>query len=658
MIEIIGDTNSEEYAVALALKQGFAKLWPGIENSPAAEDYVRIAANVKIAGYKVSDIDVVVAAVFDKPRYFVPKKALKDREGKTANNLKIRVRNFVAAVEVKGQSSDGVRVAGDEVTVRYPEGWKSATDQNVKQVHALVKYFADQWVDVHVFRCLALQGLSALPRDAGHEIPRAGALALGFSATEFLTALVGVGGVSSWNGEYYLSSGKVDAARKMMDASIFREVVPSRLDRQRMDRIAARRPEAIRLSELLGRQRVHVRGHGGTGKTVLVLQAAHEAFVRHGKRVLILTYNVALAADIQRMLALRGIQSESEGGGIEVRTTMSFIYSWLVALKATTEDDAAYCNYDAKCVEAVEAFEGGALGDADIANAIKQNFEEFEFDAIVVDEAQDWPQAEADLLARLYGGEKIALADGRDQLVRGRPTNWKRTVPAGTPVEEKSLSRCLRMKRNLGLFANSVAEEGMLNWSVEPNDEAAGGRVILVKGSYGDHAELQRKLVENARAVGNEKIDFLHCVPPSNVMTSDRRKHSLLGKALNQNGYEVWDGVDQFIRHDFPRSIDLFRVVQYDSCRGLEGWVTVLEDFDSFWDYKNNQALAEARIDLKPSSQSVETIAAANAWRWAMIALTRPIDTLVIACGRQESVIAQALHRVSRRHADFIEHWY
>jgi hypothetical protein len=304
VIEVIGTPGSEEYTAAVAIKDALARLWPGIEGSPADEDLVRIKPNAKLAGYKVSDVDVVIAATFSRPRYFVPKKPLKSRDGKPIIT-KVKVGNFVAAIEVKSQSSDGVRVAGDEVTVRYPEGWKSATGQNIDQVHALAKYLEHQWADSFVFRCLVLTGIPALPRSAGREVPEAGAVAHGFTGAEFFTALAGVHPLVMWKGEPLFSSGPKSS--RAIDASIFREIVPSRLDRIRMDRVAARGAEADRIGALLGTRRVHVRGHGGTGKTVLMLQAAHAAYEAHGRRCLILTYNVALAADIQRLLAMLGI---------------------------------------------------------------------------------------------------------------------------------------------------------------------------------------------------------------------------------------------------------------------------------------------------------------------------------------------------------------
>lgn len=655
MIEVVGFPGSDEYSAALSIRDAFVKLWPGIESTRPEEDQILIAANTKLSGYKIADIDVVVGASFGRKRYFVPTKVLKDADGQTVSGSKIRVANFLAAVEVKGQDSSGVRITGDEVNVRYKGEWKSATQQNIDQVHALKQYLSDQYIDAWIYRCLALNGLVDLPIRDGQRQPASGAVALGFGGAEFLTAIAGVYNVRKWGSEFVVSSARQDQMPRALSASIFRKIVPSRLDRVRMDRISARPAEAIRIASLLGRQRVHIRGHGGTGKTILMLQAAHEAYQRHGKRCLILTFNRALVADIQRSMALLRVPGRHEGGGVEVRTAMSFILSWLKRLEVTDKgEDEALERYSDNCSEALEAFKQGALHGEDIKRIIAADEESFDFDAIIVDEAQDWPQPEAELLARIYGGSKIAIADGLDQLIRGVATRWQRTLPVGASADEKSLVECLRMKRNLGVFVNAVASRANLNWSVEPNERAAGGRVLLLNGRFADDPSLQEQLIAEAIQSGNQKIDFLHCVPPSNVATGDTGRHSKLAITFSQRKHEVWDGVDPSVRQDFPRSVDAFRIVQYDSCRGLEGWTCVLEGLDEFWKTKYASALSDIRRSKDYQGASSEEVARGRAWRWMMIPLTRPIDTLVIAFSDQSSEPARVLLDVAKEHSDFV----
>jgi hypothetical protein len=654
MIEIIGDEGTEEYDAAVAIADALAKLWPGLKDSPAEVEHLKISPNAKLAGYKVSDIDIVVAGVFAKPRYFVPRKALHDQDGHRLGGIKVKVENLLVAVEVKGHDAGGINVAGDEVTVRYQEGWKSATGQNIDQVHALAKYFEHQHLSTWVYRCLALQGIPALPISNGKAVPEAGAVAFGFSGTDFLTAVAGVNGVRKFGRDFVLSSAPMAKARMVLEASIFRAIMPSKLDRAKMDRIAARRSESKDLAELLGQRMVRLMGHGGTGKTIMLLQAAHEAFVGHGRRCIVLTYNVALAADITRLLALLRIPGASEGGGVEVRTVMSFVYTWLNRLGL--EEDEAEEDFDAyvgKCSTALEWIDTGTVSAADIANAKDAEQSLLDFDVVLVDEGQDWPQAEADLLTRLYDPSKILVADGLDQLVRGEKTNWHSAAGGKENVSEKSLARCLRMKRNLGVFANAMADEAGLNWSIEPSDEAAGGKVLIAREPYASMDAIRRTLLDEARAAGNSPIDFLHCVPFSEVTGTVHGPRSNLADQFELEGLATWDAVNRAARRDFPRTLETARIVQYESCRGLEGWVTVLDGLDEFWRRKYEVLLSKdvAKSDyIEPAER-----AGRAAWQWVMIALTRPIDTLVITLRDPESEVSKVMEEVARSHGDFVQ---
>lgn len=653
MIEVIGIPGSHEYDVACKFRDAFAAQWPGIATSPASEEIIRIAANAKLSGYQVSDIDIVIGAVFNRQRHFVVRKLIKDKDGNAITGVKARVQNFFCAVEVKGQDGDGVAFQGDEINVRYKGNWKSATDQNVKQVHALKAYFEHQHLDLFIYRCVVLDGLGELPLAGITTQPEAGAVASVFTAGEFLASIAGVYGLNKWNSEYSVSSCKQEVARKAMDAPIFQQVQPTRIDRQRMDRIVTAMPEAKAFAALLGKQRVHIRGHGGTGKTVLMLQSAHLAYQDHGRRCLVLTYNIALAGDIRRLLALLGVPSAIEGGGVEVKTAMSFIYTWLSRL-GVKSDQTGFGDYEKLCAECLEMIDQGAITSADIEQKIEEDPELLGFDAIIVDEAQDWPQPEARLLSAIYGGHKVSIADGREQLLRGKPTDWSRTLSDEHQSQDHSFTRCLRMKRNLGLFANAVASIASLNWEIEPNDQAAGGKVILRRGSYGDHPELVHQVVAEAAAAGNEPVDLLHCVPPAAVLATSAGRSSRLSEELKKMGYATWDGVDDKVRADFPRSPDLFRILQYDSVRGLEGWTTVLDHFDEAWAYKANYWLSHFNSDPEgpPDSQRAASTAAA---RWSMIPLTRPVDTLVVTWTDDNSPIAKILIEAAKRHPDFVD---
>lgn len=648
MIEVIGEPGNPEHDAALLIRDAIARTWPGIDTSPADEDHVKIASRAKLSNQKVSDVDVVVVGLFRSRRYIVPRANTKDAEGNSIVGTKVRVRSFIIAVEVKDQSGPSIVVEAGGVRVRYNDGWKSATEQNENQRYSLVSYLRDATrTNPWVHRCLVLRGVPELPKHRGIAQPTSGAVPAAFDGTTFLIAAASINGIKKFGQEHSISSGDDATIERILEDGFLTALVPSGLDRKRMDRIAARPEEAKQISMLLGKQRVHLRGNGGTGKTILLLQSAYDAFLDRGVRSLVLTYNTALAADIQRTLALMGIPSDGEAGGISVRTVMSFMLSWLNRLGLAPEE-VSFDDYEGKCAEALRYIEEGAIGDPEISAIKISSPLEFGFDAVLVDEAQDWPQPEADLLARLYGANSVSLADGLSQLVRGAATNWKSPSQAEAIIENRSLRDGLRMKASLCRFANAFAEEAGVQWHVTPNKIAPGGRVVVSTTRYADNPSLQREMLAGALEARNMPIDLLHCVPPSGVQSRDGRRESDLASSFVSAGWQVWDAVDETTRRSFPRSADALRIVQYESCRGLEGWCAILDGLDEFWDLRKETAMSG---DSGVSKLEAEAVA----WRWCMIPITRPIDTLVITLRNEESRVGKVLATLVKSMPDVIE---
>ena len=211
------------------------------------------------------------------------------------------------------------------------------------------------------------------------------------------------------------------------------------------------------------------------------------------------------------------------------------------------------------------------------------------------------------------------------------------------------------MKANLALFVDELASElGLQNWDLEPNPEANGGRVIIVEGDLASDTELYKQLSTEAAELGNYPIDLLACVPPSMVNHGETQANSVPGHTLIAAGIEVWDASDIDVREYFPTDRNAIRILQYDSCRGLEGWTVINFGFDEFWDYKFNQGM-EAPPSMDDEMASPEEVATTFASRWAMIPLTRAMDTLVINVSTRSSQIKTALAQVCERRGDFTQ---
>ncbi len=649
MIEVLGEDGTSEHAAALAIRDALVKLWPEVATSEA--DTVKLVTGAKISGYRVSDIDIVMCASFRPGRRFLPRRVLADMDGGRVANQPVEVPNLVAAIEVKDHDASGVRITGDTIEVKYsrqgPIEWKSATEQNISQLHALKGYLADQQMPVFVHRLVIMRGLGQLKVN--------GALPRVFSGAEFFTEIAAVSRLAKRGGGFQLGSAPPEVMARALASPFFKRLAPTSLDRKRMDRIATRRSAALEWQSLMGSKMLRFRGRGGSGKTVLLLEMAWRAFEQKAARTLVLTYNQALAADIRRLMALLGVPAAPDSGGIAVDTVMSFMFHLFEGLGLLEGDEDNFLErYGEHCATASELFSTGAVAGPDIQGLVKSEPDRFDFDYVVVDEAQDWPAAELAVLKAFFGPERILLADGVDQLVRGARANWDHGVAAGERMVIP-LVRCLRMKANLAVFANTVAECAGLNWHVEPNDEAGGGRVILVDGAYADQHNLHADLINAAKAAGNAEVDLLFCVPPSDVQTAGERS-SGLGRAFESRGLSVWDGTNPAKRRDFPRSADSLRVVQYASCRGLEGWTVVADGLDECWTYRMQERLdAGAAPGGDVELGTLRQAACDEAWRWCLIPLTRPIDTLVICVRDAGSELGQVLAKAAARLPDVVE---
>lgn len=658
MIELIGQEGTPEHDAAIAIRDVFIKTWPDIETTPKEIEHVKIASSVKLSGQKVSDIDIVIVGQLRPNRFIVARVGAKDADGNSLVSTKIRVKSFIVAVEVKDHPAVNMIVEAGGVRVKYNDGWKSATEQNEQQRYALLSYLRDATgLNPWVYRCVLLRGIHELPKDRGIARPKSGAVPAQFDASALLIAMASVNGIRKYGLGYTISSGDETLLEEILADNLLSPLTPTSLDRKRMDRIAARPEEARQLAVLLGKTRIHLRGNGGTGKTVLLLQSAYEAFQEQGKRSILLTYNTALAADIQRTLALMGIPGDGEAGGITVRTVMSFIYGWLNKLGIVKcENYVVLKEYEAKCSEALGYFAEGVIKQSDLESIMSMHATELAYNCILIDEAQDWPQIEADLLVALYGARSIVIADGLSQLIRGKPTDWTAHLGASVQdISQRSLRDGLRMKANLAKFANAIAETAGFQWHVTPNKHAPGGRIVIAYGNYAGMYDLQMDVLSSAIKAGNQPIDALHCVPPSTIQQQDRRRHSELGSAFLSHGWECWDAVDETTRRSFPRSAMALRIVQHESCRGLEGWTTVLDGLDEFWSLKYNAAFIEGQLR---SVVDPHLHASSVAWRWCMIPLTRPIDTLVITLRDNDNALAQIIDRVARSLPDIVEFRY
>lgn len=628
-IQVLGPISGTEREAAEELRRRFRTI-------VNAGDRITIVAAAKCYGQVRKDVDLIVFGTFGSPLLSLPPTQLEEK----FRDRKCSVLSFALVVEVKDHDPSGVRIEGSKVQVRYKERWHDASEQVFQERDS-------------VLRCLEAAGHRP-PKIADaiwlRNVTKTSLPAIGnvFFADSNALDLVGISvranpvllnvqrnkDCPEFRVSCVPTNGNLHAAMHLFT----RELHPSAIDRRRLDAICRQVVRGQQYLELLGQQALLLRGRGGTGKTIRLLQIAKLRYDEFGDRSLILTYNHALAADLRRLLALLGVSDHAHQPAIVVQTSVSFFFGLLKehGLGPERPSEGGFPpDYAAKKEQLLRRISEGGVGSGGLASASA-------FGLVFVDEAQDWPRVDRDLLLATFGPKRLVLADGVDQFVTGHPScDWQSAV--GDARQIVPLRKALRLKSNLCRFATAFAERLGFDWDLEVNDEVGGGRVVVVRGHY-DRALHDRLMAAHAQA-GNEPIDALFVGTGSGGAQSRD-----FTQTLRSWGKAVWDGVSPESRQTYPTELAQHRVVRYESSRGLEGWTVVCLDIDLFFDRQAHSVdVARANLYQRP-----EEVARQHAVRWCMIPLTRAIDTLVLQV-TPGSYLDQVLCELATAMPDFVE---
>jgi len=651
MITVLGISDTEESGAAKALESAISLAWPWITDSETST--VALIPNVQCYGQQTRDLDLVLLVdIADSDlavAIFRPGFSSSSSAGLPSSVTTVCVRSLCLVIEIKDHPEQNVRFDGGRVSVFYSKGnkWHDASKQSENQRYALKGYIErHNLVAPWVTNLIWLRNVerSALPNTISNLLPAA------VTWTSLLNTLI-VNYRPRKEDDLYIVDHEPSSAQawsvRACEKILSRRQEPTPLDRRRLEAVCKASLEP-RLLEVVGNRMVLLSGRGGTGKTIILLRLAYK-YSLAGSRAILLTYNLALKSDLERLLVLTGIRDDIAQGTIHVHTVQSFILKLLKLfgiLDNRAPEDFLH-EYEEYIGQALEYLDRGAITREDISALIAERPEEFDWDLVLLDEAQDWPDRERDFVRAIYPSRKLVVADGRDQLVRQtRNCDWK----IGLRKDEYELVQCtrsFRLKRNLAHFANRMALTlGLLHWELEENDGIPGGRVIIVEGDYFANPGQHEELVDACSRLGNKPIDMLACVP-SRETFDERDVCADRADKFKTAGQQIWNGTDPQIRRMPPNDLGQLRFVHYESCRGLEGWTTINFGFDKFYEHK--LALAEKLAPTNTEGIPDPTLWASRfAATWAMIPLTRAIDTIVIEISQGDSRIKDALTEIYR----------
>jgi len=639
MNEVINfSENSREYEAARQLLSIIEASWTPITNST---ERLTICCSAQCYGQAdVRDIDILLLFRAETPRRIM----LPSRSGVQHLPRDIRVESLCIAIEVKDHDANGLRITGNgEVDVHYRDGWSSASEQNRKQKTAVRDFLARKNVrSPFVVNVLWLRGIAdaSLPTQPNNLV--------GADANwgRFVEAVLSQAQVKFNRGFNVLRAADRTATIDIVRQIFTQNVTPTTLDRRKLEALV-REHAGLEVQRAQGGTQVIYRGRGGTGKTICLLHFAYDRYLRAGERTLLLTYNLALVADFVRLLCILKVRDRCGERSIRVDTLHSLVIEVAAIAGVLKKDEDTIKNYAQIKTDLLKA-----ISNADMRTLVLEECNALSWDHVCIDEAQDCPDDERQLIHLIFGPERCVVADGIDQMIRQEaPCDWRAGV-APSQTKTISLATSMRLQQNLCIFANAMAAELALDdWRIEPNPNLPGGRIIVVHSPTGfpDKA-MFKSLSEYNQSAGNEPLDMLFCVPP-NLIRHDPIRACLPALNFVENGLRVWDGTNPNVRSMPALENDSHRFVQYESCRGLEGWIVFLHAFDEFFELKRKQFLNEVRQDSAESQR----LAFLRAAEWQMIPMTRAINTLVINVTSKTSTVSKALERVSERFPDYVE---
>lgn len=636
VIKIHGlNEESREYSAAESLKRMFetdSELVHG-------ENEIHLIPNVNCPSQIKSTIDIVILGKLKDYSKSIPCSVHRyDNENKLR---KVRIKDFCVTIETKSHGINGIKLSNDDIAVKYGKDFKCVKEQSEGQKWALQNYLLhSKNLDIWSSYLISLPNINIRDLPEDYTICKF-LLGKDSTVTDFFTKLfTQKKPVKDYNNEinYTMTRlpNKIDAIDSII-THFTRTLEPTRLDRKKMDAICKKivDKDKQKYRDKMGKQLLLFKGRGGTGKTYRLLNLAHTMYIEESARCLILTFNHTLVSDIQRLFYLLKLRSGLEES-IQIMTILSFwgkiFYTSGVREKENKDDirdKRTFKKYKDKFMSNLKE------GKINLYQLSEKHPSFFSWDYIFIDEGQDWSEDEKELIFKIFGYSNIVVADGIDQLIRSNKSlNWK---PVSRKQESQivSLTKSLRQKSNIVYFIKELNKKLDINdWYIEENEKSYGGKIVIIEGVY--TKETHEMLAKENRNDKNKNLDMLFCIDPT------LKKNNEMVHFFKTNNYLYWNGTDEDIRTTFPDDVNQFRIVQYDSSRGLEGWSVVNLNFDLFFEYKKKTYKDEVQRTFV-SKEDKENYFASH---WLLIPITRAMDTLVLQISSKETFIGKLLRKI------------
>ncbi|MEI7983881.1 MAG: AAA family ATPase, partial [Bacteroidota bacterium] len=421
--------NSDDSSEAKALGQLKDKLEIELSGiSKYAHGEILIVSNVTLFGQETKDIDIVMIGKLQNFKFQITSNA-KDRNASELPiaNREAYLNSFCYVIEVKDHSHTGVKQDGLNLLVKYNAKWSDATSQSEKQKYALINYLNEHLgFSPNICNFIWLKNISTNELAQLNQNHKDNILPASFTLKDIVTkSTFQFIPYKPDNQEYCIINCVNQYNEKSFDLSelqrvftLFSEIrkAVGELTRKKIEQMTSATLDKQQYAQNIGTKLTIIAGRAGTGKTVRLLRIACDLAVNKGSRSLILTYNHALVSDIRRVLALAGIPDGVDSYTVQISTLHKFffqIFSGLGLGGSAADKDKNYNDlFKDKMTELLDFLNENLIDEKDIQELMRKEHETVGWDYILIDEAQDWNDVEKQVLFKLFGPEKIVVADG------------------------------------------------------------------------------------------------------------------------------------------------------------------------------------------------------------------------------------------------------
>ncbi len=644
--------ESDEYNAALKLKKIIQETVPA-----SAEGEIILYASATLFGQAVKDVDIIMLGNL---KGYSVNAEFYDRYSDSTGRIreKVEIQSFLTVIEVKRHDISSISINGTDIYVKYGDRVHCVTAQSNNQKYATKNYFetvlkgSPYVTNVIWFTQATPKEIKGLLSTDGGYMP-SNVLGAEFSFSDLANLFILQKAPIKAGKKYIFDSNygecSIDDFQKALAMLSKSKEQMGELTRKKIEMISSKslQPSALINSE--GKVSVY-RGRAGTGKTIGLIQAAIQLVDEKQARVLILTYNRALVLDIRRMFALADLPDMFEEKCVFVNTLNS--YFMRLANVVLYDNKLKWEEYSERYDEILKEL-NDLMSDEDgialVRDAASHN-ENLDWDYLLIDEAQDWIDGERDIVLKLFDKGHIIIADGGNQFVR------RRNVCDWSIIRERNnipLKYCLRQKENLIAFLNAYTVKSDVSANkIVGSGKMLGGKVIITTDDK--IIDIHKQEMEALKKSGNIAYDMLYLVPHALVQKEEPCDNPgfIWKDKFESEGIHLWDGTLWTNRAAYSVNNDEVRVLQYDSARGLEGWTVVCLDFDVFLEEKAGEYVEEESESL--ALESLEDKMRKFLYNWAMIPLTRAIDTLVLTLKNPDSDEGRRLQKIAEECADYV----